>query len=524
MKNPRTKKYPIFTYLCWLLVVAMLFTGVTFSRYSITRSGSLSTDIASLNCGYTVDGINSLLFDNNNHSGSSSANTVRFTLKNYTEKTETVDGVEHTDKIISEVDVEGGLRLYLPADLADNLAIQITGTNVSNVLTPQIVLGELFYGKSGDTDKNGNVILNDSYKQYSSTDKPFSTSNFTDYGARNYPDENWTVGGTLANNGTLTVNNTQTTVDGATVGSGIDMTVSAGSETDAYSIGFQRGTVSAPLYLDLEKQVTYYTIDISLPEMYFTAGVEKALRYVVHFTLVRRIAPEVNWNNEAGNNIYLVAEGQNLSPDAEIVPMSDLITKPPANGYEYVAMHDGERVKITGFHFEQEAPTVGGSNSNGQTTVRVKCTYNNQAEYAEDGIYTSGGYNVSLFHVARINNSDTDSGTGDDSQQGNQYNGEVVHPLLLDNNTNIIENVTFENMATLSSIFNILDQTQVTGTCTASYNPVTINLTNVSIDPLHNSDGSGISVTYGISRSYNFKMRATFVQASQTPSQGGTQS
>lgn len=491
----------------------MLFTGVTFSRYSITQSGSLSTDVANFNCGYTVDGINSLLFDNNNHSGSSSANTVRFTLKNYTEKTETVDGVEQTDKIISEVDVEGGLRLYLPADLADNLAIQITGTDVSNVLTPQIVLGELFYGKSGDTDKNGNVILNDRYKQYSSTDNPFSTSNFTDYGARNYPDEVWTVGGTLANNGTLTVNNTQTTVDGATVGSGIDMTVSAGSETDAYSIGFQRGTVSAPLYLDLEKQVTYYTIDISLPEMYFTAGVEKALRYVVHFTLVKRIAPEVNWNNEAGNSIYLVAEGQNPSSDAEKVPMSDLITKPPANGYEYVAIHDGERVKITGFHFEQEAPIVRGSNSNEQTTVRVKCTYNN-----------AGGYNVSLFHVARINNSDTDSGTGDDSQQGNQYNGEVVHPLLLDNNTNIIENVTFENMATLSSILNILDQTQVTGTCTASYNPVTINLTNVSIDPLHNSDGSGISVTYGISRSYNFKMRATFVQASQTPSQGGTQS
>lgn len=513
MKNPRTKKYPIFTYLCWLLVVAMLFTGVTFSRYSITQSGSLSTDVANLNCGYTVDGINSLLFDNNNHSGSSSANTVRFTLKNYTEKTETVDGVEQTDKIISEVDVEGGLRLYLPADLADNLAIQITGTDVSNVLTPQIVLGELFYGKSGDTDKNGNVILNDSYKQYSSTDNHFSTSNFTDYGARNYPDEDWTVGGTLANNGTLTVNNTQTTVDGATVGSGIDMTVSAGSETDAYSIGFQRGTVSAPLYLDLEKQVTYYTIDISLPEMYFTAGVEKALQYVVHFTLVKRIAPEVNWNNEGGNSIYLVAEGQNPSSDAEKVPMSYLITKPPANGYEYVAIHDGERVKITGFHFEQEAPIVRGSNSNEQTTVRVKCTYNTYND--------EGRYDVSLFHVARINNSDTASGTDDDSQQGNQYNGEVVHPLLLDNNTNIIENVTFSNMATLSSILN---QTQVTGTCTASYNPATINLTNVSIDPLHNSDGSDISVSYGISRSYNFKMRATFVQASQTPSQGGTQS
>ena len=523
MKNPRTKKYPIFTYLCWLLVVAMLFTGVTFSRYSITQSGSLSTDIASLNCGYTVDGINSLLFDNNNHSGSSSANTVRFTLKNYTEKTETVDGVEHTDKIISEVDVEGGLRLYLPADLADNLAIQITGTDVSNVLTPQIVLGELFYGKSGNTDGNGNVILNGSYKQYSSTDNHFSTSNFTDYGARNYPDEDWTVGGTLANNGTLTVNNTQTTADGATVGSGIDMTVSAGSETDAYSIGFQRGTVSAPLYLDLEKQVTYYTIDISLPEMYFTAGVEKALRYVVHFTLVRRIAPEVNWNNEAGNNIYLVAEDQDPSSDAEKVPMSDLITKPPAANQEYVAIHNNERVKITGFHFEQEAPIVRGSNSNEQTTVRVKCTYNN-----------AGGYNVSLFHVARINNSDTDSGTGDDSQQGSQYNGEVVHPLHVGNSNNI-SGVAFPdyssddasevyNKTLLSSILNQTSQTSVTGTCTASYNPVTINLTNVSIDPLHNSDGSNISVTYGISRSYNFKMRATFVQASQTPSQGGTQS
>lgn len=517
MKNPRTKKYPIFTYLCWLLVVAMLFTGVTFSRYSITQSGSLSTDVANFNCGYTVDGINSLLFDNNNHSGSSSANTVRFTLKNYTEKTETVDGAEQTTRIVSEVNVEGGLRLYLPADLADNLAIQITGTDVSTVLTPQIVLGELFYGKSGETDENGNVRLNEDYAEYSSTDNPFSTSYFTDYGARNYPAENWTVDGTLANNGTLTVNNTG--------GSGIDMTVSASPETDAYSIGFRRGAVSAPLYLDLEKKVTYYTIDISLPEMYFEAGRDKALQYVVHFTLVRRIAPEVNWNNEAGNNIYLVEkddEGQDSSLGKK-VPMSELITNPPAANQEYVAIHDGERVKITGFHFEQEAPIVRGSNSNEQTTVRVKCTYNTYND--------EGRYDVSLFHVARINNSDTASGTGDDSQQGNQYNGEVVHPLHVGNSNNI-SGVAFPDYSSdgASEVYNktllssILNQTPVTGTCTASYNPATINLTNVSIDPLHNSDGSDISVSYGISRSYNFKMRATFVQASQTPSQGGTQS
>ena len=148
MKKLRTKKYPIFTYLCYLIVVSLLFTGVTFSRYSITTSGGAQTGIAGFNCSYTIDNISSLNFYNSNYwlddVAIGTARTVRYTLNNY---------VETTGRI-SDVAVQGSIKLYLPAELADNFALQVetvsqtSGETIStgSKFTPQIVMSELLFG------------------------------------------------------------------------------------------------------------------------------------------------------------------------------------------------------------------------------------------------------------------------------------------------------------------------------------------------------------------------------------------
>ena len=90
MKKKRTKKYPIFTYLCYLLAVAALVTSVTFARYSVATSGSVSTQVALYNCSYEIDGFSSFAFNNtdfyimngNNLIGNTTARTVRFTMRN----------------------------------------------------------------------------------------------------------------------------------------------------------------------------------------------------------------------------------------------------------------------------------------------------------------------------------------------------------------------------------------------------------------------------------------------------------
>ena len=537
MKNPRTKKYPIFTYLCWLLVVAMLFTGVTFSRYSITQSGSLSTDVANFNCGYTVDNISSFNFINNDYieegtASGTGARTVRFSLRNY-----------DSDNVISAVALDGNIRLYLPADLADNLAIQVRTDSVvktengqktdSHVYSPQITLGDVLYYSGRNADEK--IVRGDSYHDFDTNSVTgLSTDNFSDRSVYKHISRDLSVTGGLSKtntDGKLSASGTvkiQTmSAGGSTDPNGVSITISAETATIPYNIGFQRGGTAPALYLDLEREEIYYTIDISVPYMQYEANIATESEHVVFFTLVEKVDSSIHWQIGATDpddgsyttTLCLYEDGKlktdysKEQTDGVANNMDVLITTPPASNQEYRIVrtyqdntpdvdtdNPVEYAKVLGYHFEQDAAMLKTDGTEGyeDTTVRVKCTYNN-----------AGGYDVSLYHVAQVNEGD----------------GYYVHPITFGNTSStVIENVSYKY--TFDSYF--------TGKC-QSDSGRTISLSYIQANPFTyldwevNADGKipdsvtsrTVEMSALVSRSYYLRMHAVFVQASQTPSQGG---
>lgn len=478
MKRKASKKYPVFTYAFYLILVGILVTGVTFSRYSITQSGDVSTGVAAFDCSYTIEDFSSLNFNNsdywlsagNDGSGgmlaAGTAHTVRVTMKN------------SNNGKTSDTDVQAHLRVYMSSQLADNLAIQISTeqeAGTPSTYTPQIPLGKLFYE-------------NDDYKTYDT--QTIKTSDFEDYDAvgndeagANEWDETLTVSGTLKNNGTLVVSGQS---------SGLRMTVTAQTRTVDYSVGFSRGVSSTPVYLDLRRDETYYTFDITLPSMLYTGGTENKSTHVVYFTLTDGIDNTAYWYNTepqpSADGWYITTDTQatqNVVPvyDAKnnlVTDMNKLITS-PSQGYYF---DDGkDKVKITGYHFEQEA-TADDNGTTISTTVRVKC------EYADE----DGKYNVSLYHVAPL--SETSA-------------AHYVHPIKWSGDDGILDDVLMEDVE--YSVGRPFESIQ-TGTCNNSAGGLVINISKITIDPI-----TAAHITAAVNRSYYFDITALFVQASETP-------
>lgn len=478
MKRKASKKYPIFTYAFYLILVGILVTGVTFSRYSITQSGDVSTGVAAFDCSYTIEDFSSLNFNNsdywlsagNDGSGgmlaAGTAHTVRVTMKN------------SNNGKTSDTDVQAHLRVYMSSQLADNLAIQISTeqeAGTPSTYTPQIPLGELFYE-------------NDDYKTYDT--QTIKTSDFIDYDAvgndeagANEWDETLTVSGTLKDNGTLVVSGQS---------SGLRMTVTAQTRTVDYSVGFSRGVSSTPVYLDLQREETYYTFDITLPSMLYAGGTENESTHVVYFTLTDGIDNTAYWYNTepqpSADGWYITTDEatQAVVPVYEankglVTDMNKLITL-PSQGYYF---DDGkDEVKITGYHFEQETTaTYTDENKNEvkiSTTVRVKC------EYAEGGTY-----NVSLYHVAPL--SETSA-------------AHYVHPIKWGDGEVLMKDVVYSpGGAPFADI--------PTGTCNNSAGGMDIDISKITIDPID----TAAPITAAVNRSYYFDITALFVQASETP-------
>ena len=500
MKRKASKKYPVFTYAFYLILVGILVTGVTFSRYSITQSGDVSTGVAAFDCSYTIEDFSSLNFNNsdywltagNDGSGgmiaAGTAHTVRVTMKN------------SNNGKTSDTDVQAHLRVYMSSQLADNLAIQISTENTAgtqNTYTPQIPLGELFYGTTGGTNDNGTPVLYDKYKDYGNDDTvdtaKVDTADFHNYGDRSEAeDEQLTVLGTLADNGTLVVSGTPFDKGG----SGLKMTVTAQQRTVNYAVGFSRGVSSTPVYLDLRRDETYYTFDITLPSMLYKGGTENGSTHVVYFTLTDEIDNTAYWYNtepQQDAKGWYITTDEDTETKQYVVPVyyandqlvedMDTLIKLPLQDYYY--FKDGEdKVTITGYHFEQEATaTYTDENKNEvqiSTTVRVKC------EYAE-----GDNYNVSLYHVAPL--SETSA-------------AHYVHPIKWSGDVVLMEDVEyskgympFKNIST--------------GTCINSAGGMKIDISQITIDPIDEA----APITVAVNRSYYFDITALFVQASETP-------
>ena len=87
MKETKTKKIPIVSYLCYLLVVSVLFTGVTFSRYSAVTTGNTGAALSPFIATYEINDLSSSTFPNGDYflatgEALGTARTLRFTIGN----------------------------------------------------------------------------------------------------------------------------------------------------------------------------------------------------------------------------------------------------------------------------------------------------------------------------------------------------------------------------------------------------------------------------------------------------------
>ncbi len=468
----KIKKIPILSYLCCLLAVSVLFTGVTFSRYSSSTSGDVASSLVPYIASYEIDNISATNFPNTAFWLSSEENkavgtprTVRYVMRNFEEGE---NGVQR----INALDLQGSIRLYVPAELAQNLALQVeqvqegaTGTAV----TPQYVLADLFKLKDGGT---------------------WETVKSRDYSALASEDEQLTVTGSLhEGSGSLVAQAKDEDGQGNTV------TVSAFSQTVQYSVGFQRGVptgmgstggagtlltdLQPQLFIDLEKETDYYAIDITLPEeMRFTGGAAQERTFVLYITLTEAIPQQdsdfnIEWNETDG---YL---------------------QTPAAGGSVMQFSGA---KVLGYHFDVKAQTytLEGTDRKTSTTVRVTKSYG----IDEAGNQYTGTASLSFSHVAPI------------SEGAVNY----VHP---------IENFYADMSGTEASAPADIDEAQslygictnLNGTAGAYY----ISFSGVPDNPHHAVYGESdekYQMSVSLSKSYPTRLTAIFVQASQSPVTG----
>ena len=128
-----TKKIPIVKYLCYILAVSVLFTGVTLSRYTSGTSGDISSTLGRFVCSYEIENISALSMANgdywlssgNSQNAQTTYRTLRYTVSNY------VAGADGAPERISDVDLQPSLRVRIPGEFADNLVFQFAEVNGS---------------------------------------------------------------------------------------------------------------------------------------------------------------------------------------------------------------------------------------------------------------------------------------------------------------------------------------------------------------------------------------------------------
>ena len=449
------KKIPIIRYLSYLLVVSLLFTGVTFSRYSMTTSGDSSAPLSRFHCSYEVDEISATSIPNvnywlNNNSAASTARTLRYTVSNF------------KDDVTSDVAVKAHLRVYLPAEMARHLALQIGTMNIAEgtvtSYTPEIVLDELIAKREADTANAETVIDTSSFK------------NYYDSGVHNAADEELSVSGSLAESASP---RTISAVNRG--GSGLSFTITASTKVAQYSLGFQRGKnendYAPQLFLDLVRKTEFYTIDLYLPSMEFPAGQPLTKMYIVYLTLTKRLEGsdfDAYWSGADAVLATTDADGKLPVKDNSV-----LIDFPPAAAGE-AYYYNG--AKVLGYHFDQttqfEAQATAEGESPKSTTVRIQCLYDAK----------EGGYDIKLFHVAPITEDSTEN---------------YVHPIEPDGQSSI----KFEN-GTFSGNFS-------KGTCDQNQK---IDLTNIVAHPFTEE----LNAYQVLSKSYEVNFKALFVQASES--------
>lgn len=383
----KKKKIPILSYLCYLLVVSVLFTGVTFSRYSTATSGDLGARVSPFIASYRIDNLSSNTYTNanfwlENNTQQGVARYVRFTVANHRPASE----AEGAAELISDVDLSSKIRFYLPADFADNLAIQLLGED-GNAVMPQIVLGNLIYNveyKEHPTEEGGTPLWYYSYTNDTKTyathgaNATLDTGKFRDYAAAACTDATLTMSGGLSESG-----GTVTAKWGGADNTTNTLTITASKTMQTYSVGFRRvkgagsnideDAIMPQLFLDLEKEMTFYTVELDIPSvMQFTGGTRQEHTFDLYLALTDNIQSsqgsdlDVKWTEEHDS---LLTNGGTF------------------NG-----------ATVTGYHFDYDAAIYkkdkdGTWKKNGTTQIRVQKTFS---------AGENGGDLLTFHHVAPI--------------------------------------------------------------------------------------------------------------------------
>ena len=418
MKKETIKQYPIVRYLCLLLVVALLFAGVTFSRYQSRFTSENSVGVAEFDASYTIDSLSTTSFGNAYYwqvyngfwmdQGNGTASTVRITMRNN-----------------SAIDVRPTLRLEGPAEFWENIALELTDTvtlDGGNVaagasLTPQIVIADLVKGRSlnittddeNEMDGSHRFLYSDDYKSWGeneafATAKVVTTdsggvitdvSGFDDFGQRG------TLETTLTMNGGLSAADGR--VSGAVTAEWTDadggawkMIVTASTKEVDFSLGFARNVQGSQsslpaLYLDCRATVPYYTIEIEMPPL-----AAKSSEAIVAF---------LTWTNLISANAFGVrfptgeGGGENLNVPVDF--WQNLVREDPVK--EHLSIKTSETsFTVLGYHFnytdvrvtnESGTPIVDETTGIAQTTtVRLTRLFDDAISYQ---------------HIARLNQNDS---------------------------------------------------------------------------------------------------------------------
>lgn len=413
-KEVRTTKsgYPLMRYLSLLLALALLFSGVTFARYALERRGSIDTGVALFDASYTVEGVNSLTFGNsyywkdegNRWYEQGSARTVRIKMKNN-----------------SDVNVRANvLHMEGPAEFWENIALQLVATADNSVaagdpLTTQYVLADLLRVRTGGIKENASGAILDAdgnnathqyeYEGYINWDKQkdaneaeggvFDTVFSDEFGQRgnveeslqmsggiDFEDENGDYGSvTAVRQGTSANANDFTQMP-------LTITITASMRKVQYSVGFARRQEQRSLpafYLDCEKEVPYYEIDITLPDTtYFDMKNGGATSVIAFLTWTNSLqSTDLTTNVYKGSTDELKLNWGGLTSGEQ-----------PFNGAE-----------VVGYHFNYNDVPAKQNGEDIETTVRMNKTVKKWDE--ESGTWEKlDTPTIAWEHVASISSED----------------------------------------------------------------------------------------------------------------------
>ena len=327
-KQFHKRQYPLVRYLGLLLAVALLFTGVTFARYATNSGIAASVGIAAFDVDYTIEGINSTTFGNMDYwqssggtwlaQGAGSARTVRIQFKNN-----------------GGVAVQPTLRLSGPAAFWENIALQLAlgddvgGTFASDSLSTQYVLADLLRVRTGGVNVDGKTPAageethNYTYNDYINWDTDnwdtepangatqdqegvcvFDTAFSDQFGQLGIGQDEQLLGETLQMSGGINADGSGTVTavreskygasgDLDITNAGMTMTIKAEMRTtEKYSIGYSRRDSSGglpALYLDCQKSMPYYTIEIKADRLVLKPRETKTV--ILFMTWTNSVAP-----------------------------------------------------------------------------------------------------------------------------------------------------------------------------------------------------------------------------------------